>query len=515
MIRSSYALAFGVVAAFLAACTAADDDIHSVELRETEAAPNPVLGADRVGDILRKDTSKIPTNLAEVEAMFGVGRACARPDSKEIYIVEETAGRKPDGTNIGVDAPIPLLPRAVISGCNTKTLSNAGSLAESYGFFIALVSDPDRAHTTSGDGMLLEDVEVMTYDREVGTYNFYIFGHDKAGAPQLRRIFRRDDGTVFERTLNAGATVASAEGETTAKCFGCHVNGGPFMNEMRDPWTNWISFKQSTNLVLTSGATKDLVSESVPDPSTGRSSLANDLEPVMRAAIRAHVAIGERGFAPNLSKKPGGVAQLLDSVFCQTELNFATSTDAVPMEAYLDPDLAGGDLVAPTSFEISPFQLPIRAELDHAVERWLENEGYLSRSLTTAIRLLDDENDIFSDARCAPFKSELRPQLVTAGVPDRAAAQALVLQHVTARVNALVMQDQPKRLALLELLIDPAATPEALKTARAEYAKELAGRFATMTKDATRIAAREADRKTRARAMFPGITSPLPLMTLR
>ena len=133
----------------------------------------------------------------------------------------------------------------------------------------------------------------------------------------------------------------------------------------------------------------------------------------------------------------------------------------------------------------------------------------------TAIRLLDDENDIFSDARCAPFKSDLRAQLVTAGVPEKSAAQTLIAQHVAARVNALTLPEQPKRLALLKLLIDPAATPEALRTAKDEYSVELAGRFAIMTKDPARITQREADRKARALAMFPGVTSPLPLMTLR
>jgi hypothetical protein len=514
---ASRILGASILLSILAACSA--ERGGGSELEEdavTVAKGSSMLGNDRVADLLRKDTTKIPTNLAEVEAAFGIGRECARVDSKEIFVLEESQGRLPDGEVVGVKEPIPLLPRAVISGCNKGDLRDPGTMANSYSMFVALVSDPDLAKAHGGDGMVTEPVEIIARDRTTNLYNFYVFGKNDAGTAQLTRVFRNADGSIVERRLVAGDHEASPAGQTEKKCFSCHVNGAPLMNEMRDPWTNWISFKKNIPLSEMSGTTAQLVSEAAPNHVTGRSALANDLEPVMRAAIRSYV----RGWADGVKKGAGGVAQLFDSTFCETELNYASSTDAVPMEVYLDPELAWGDLIPPQAFDsvFSPFQFPIRSEFDHSVERWLEDNGYLTRQQTQAIRLLDDENDIFSDARCKPFQDGLRKQLKdeAAGLPAAADATRLVGAYLSQQAaDATFKESQPKRFALLSALVDTTSTPEALAAARGAYAQELLTRFPTLVRDAQRLPTRELDRKQRALLKFPGPSSPLPLLTQR
>src|SRR5262245_57739170 len=127
-----------------------------------------LFGDDRVGDALRNRPSKVPGTFAQVEALFGIGRKCARGDSKEIFVVEERQTRANGEQTPSEEG---LMPRAVVTGCSTSP----DSRAESYSLMVALVSSPDAPHAGDGDPMLLTSVEVMALDRKTGLYNFYVF----------------------------------------------------------------------------------------------------------------------------------------------------------------------------------------------------------------------------------------------------------------------------------------------------------------------------------------------------
>jgi hypothetical protein len=511
MSRSLLARVAPLVAAAAAACSASAE--HAVAEDELASTPEAMFGDDRVGAALRGHTDRIPTTLAEVEALFGIGRACARADSKEIFVVEESRSRLPNGEVTQEGA---LLPRAVISGCNTGDLSDPTSIARSTSLFVALISDPDRGARTGGDGILTEPIEVMAFDEKAGIYDFYVFDRTPDGKPEVTRIYRDEaSGAVLERRIvaNGRASAPAPPADGSKRCFACHVNGAPLMNELRDPWTNWISFKKSLPVSRLAGATKELVSEAAPSASTGRASLANDLEPIMRSAIRAHVSGAGgagSGWAARTVGRRDGLARLLSSVLCETELNYATSTDAIPIEAFIDPDVTSGDLVPPDAFDDRPVQMPIRSEMDRAVEGWLIDQGYLSHDVALAIRLFDDENDVFSDTRCKLKEGAL-------AAVGRAREPAEVGERLRAfllarAAEAPFAQTHPKRHAYLTALLQPSPEVEALDAAYAEYATELAARFEEMKADLSRVEARDRARKDRARRMFPGPSTPLPIL---
>jgi hypothetical protein len=135
------------------------------------AETKELFGDDRVADVLKKDLKKVPRSWAEFETLFGVGRACKRTDSKEIYVVEESSTRA-TGHQEQTDT---LLPRAVVTGCNTGEMNPPGEpLYQSYSLMAALFSSPDVPGAASGDPMVFDRVEVMALDRKTGLYNFYV-----------------------------------------------------------------------------------------------------------------------------------------------------------------------------------------------------------------------------------------------------------------------------------------------------------------------------------------------------
>ena len=47
------------------------------------------------------------------------------------------------------------------------------------------------------------------------------------------------DGTVREHTKEPGKALVTRD--AGKRCFSCHANGEPIMNELTDPWTSWVS----------------------------------------------------------------------------------------------------------------------------------------------------------------------------------------------------------------------------------------------------------------------------------
>lgn len=514
-------LATIIVATMAGACSSADgenaasDDEAEIQERKT------LFGEDRVGRALLKHLDQIPSNFQDYEKLFKVGRECAREDSKEIFVVEESSSRLGGQQDLRDH----LLPRAVITGCNTGDRSDSNTLVNSFNLMTALISS--WSTNDPRDPMVFSPLEVMALDEKTGTYNFYVFEPTSPGKPgTVTRVMRKPDGQVIEIKLAGKKT--KTQNAADKRCFNCHVNGGPLMNEMSRPWTNWVSVLKTLPKEQLSGETAKIVDEAAPVSGThSRSSFANDLEQIMKSAIRVwNNGLPDKpgtGFGAMTldGATPGGIPHMLESVFCQTELNYLSSADTVPTEMFLDRDAtAGAQLVEPPSIpgQVFPFQLPVRSEQDKRMEKFLQKSGFLTPRTVAAIRLVDDEHDIFSKVRC-DLHAEVTKAAFTKDKP--ADVDAKVREVLNAKLKAKAFGTlSASREALLTKLLDPTKYDDAeVQAAREDYfAKDLRPRWekatAQLETDAGKKAlkARLDQAHASARAMFPGNKNPMPVL---
>ena len=497
----------------LVGCTSGDVDVgEDQELKETMS----VFGDDRVSKVLKGRPDLVPGTFQAYEKLFKVGRHCVRVDSKEIFIVEEESSRATGEQKFDTG----LMPRAVITGCNT-TPANPESIRKSFELMAALISAPDAPNAAKGDPMLFTPLEVMALDNRTGTYNFYVFFSNGTGKPgKMVRIIRTPAGKIqrFEMTAS-GASAASKE--KTGECFTCHANGGPLMNELGHPWSNWVSVRKTLPKGKLTGETKLVVDEAVAS-TTGRSSFANELEVIMKEAIKVWIDgdMKKTGFGQMTleGSAPGGLPLMLKSVFCETEMNYTSNGDAVPLELFLDRDgaeFAGISQGPDPNGEVDVFQLPIRSEHDRAMTFHLLKRGYLTLRTVEAIRLIDDEKDLFVKNRCGLHAELLKTKLPTAPKDVNVKIRDLIAAKVKAKAFGTLT---PARATYLAALVDGKVADDALGTMREAYVAELQGRFAKLVAQMDSSSGRSTlkkrleAQKAAARAMFPGNVSPLPLM---
>lgn len=536
VIRRGFKLGFlfaGVLAAsaFAPACASDEDGGTAVEESEENLAETDGLfGDDRVADVLKKDLKKVPNSFQQAEKLFKIGRSCARTDSKEIFVVEEAQTRGEAGTS----KTQTILPRAVISGCNTPDIKPPAGVTDpqwgSYSLFLALFSDPDSPAGKAGDTIVYDRVEMMALDRKTGLYNFYVFspGADPNGPGIMQRIRLMPDNSVlvYEKKPTV-KRVAKAPSTRNRQCNDCHANMGPLMNEMSEPWTNWVSTRNllppNTNI---SGDTKAIVNEATAlDGSHGRTSFANDLEKTMLAGIAAWneglpkedgTVIPSTGFVQaNIEgTQPKKISGLLKSVFCETELKYISGADTIPLEVFFDPFVFGSSIVRPLSYslDIFPVMMPVRSEMDKRIEKTLQKKGVVSFKTVTAVRLFDEKNDIFSAIRCGLYPK------VTAQLPtDSTKVDAHVRTVLRSQVDALVPAG-PRR-EYTKLLLDDAAAGDKVNAARSAYLAEATPRIKAefekiqTAPGRTELKKRSTDRKVAAEKMFPGDRAPLPVLT--
>lgn len=529
MKRMFAAIVLSAAAIFFAAgCDSSDDETTGAS--EAAATAKDFYGDDRVGALLDGHPEKIPASLDGYEELFGVGRSCVRKDSKEIFVVEEEQTRLAGTRELHEVTSTKLMPRAVITGCNDGDLSDPKSARKSYSLFAALISDPGMPKANKGDTIRTWPLEVMALDNTTGLYNFYVFepvdppsdggsAVPKNAPGRVTRIYRsvQRDGhlEVMERRLEANKS-ATREKQPIGggnRCFNCHVEGGPLMNEARDPWMNWVSFKNTLPRSKLSGLTAELVAEAVPNSETGRASLANDLEPIIRSATSEYVfgASRKSGWAnANLDEKQlnGGLNKMLESVFCQTEVIYASASQSIPIEVFVDPALADiASLTPPPSFgsDLVPFQMPVRAPRDQETQNWLVQHEYLTEATALAIRLIDDENDVFSADRCA-----LLPDVSNEKLSKPAKLDELIRDRLNAKIDSLpFVSSHPARAAYIRALLKPGIRREAAQRA---YVSELKDRYSAMDKKDKAVSAKERSRKARARDMFSGKSNPRPVL---
>ncbi|MFO0737252.1 MAG: hypothetical protein U0270_15285 [Labilithrix sp.] len=505
--------------ALAAGCSSGPDDASATSGANLGAPQDPatelaeldkVLGNDRVGRAFHANPSAISSKLPDFESLFGVGRACDNPASKEIFIVEEKStrfgGRQQD--------TLDLLPRAVIGGCKTPGIT---SHLQSFELMVAAVSDKSYS---LDDPFSVEPVEAMALDETTGLFNFYIIErpeplhpHDRA---TVTRFIRRADGQI-ERLQKVANRPATIEVSTNRKCFDCHINGGPVMNELTQPWSGWVSSSGLYSRSSVTGITRELVSESRPfSHEHDRSSLANDLEKITREAIATWIeGLPGRpgsGVGPQTlsGQQPGGVSGLLKSVFCQTELNFASAFDTVPIQLFVDEFAGQFAALEPPINSLSlphfPVRLPVRSEVDKRIEIFLQKKGLIGPDTVLATRLVDDEHDIFSTKRCGLYSSVV--ERIAAGATPDAAVRAAIKTTLSSTPNA--------RERLIAALLDPKTPDDVRSQAESDYIADLTARYqADIVKVESDEGLREldgrlAERQRAAQAMFPSTANVLP-----
>lgn len=486
------------------------------------AETKALFGDDRVADVLKDDLSKVPRNWLEFEKLFGVGRACKRQDSKEIFVVEESSTRATGQT----EETNALMPRAVITGCNTGEMTYAGEPHyQSFSLMAALFSSPDVPGAANGDPMVFDRVEVMALDRTTGLYNFYVMtpSADPKLPGVLQRIQLRPDNNVWVYTKDPAKKKVSSKKSADRLCNNCHVNMGPLMNEMKEPWTNWVSTHKTLPEAASklTGETRSIVSEAASiDGSHGRLSFANDLEKILSAGIRVwnegSTANPKLGFAQATldGDQPGGVKKLLESSFCETELQYASAFSTVPLELFVDPGaVAGGSFQSPPSYstDVFPLLMPVRSEMDKRIELSLVKRKVISQKTTLAIRLLDDRQDIFSGARCDAFHA------LSANLPtDATKVDPYLREYLRARLDAAFRAGPPREYA--RALLDDAASTDAVKAARTSYLQHM---LELLKSDASKLQSvdgrdelksRSQLRKDAAKQLFDREANPMPIV---
>jgi hypothetical protein len=498
-----------------------DEEIETgdeLDVAETRS----LFGDDRVADVLKDNLDRVPRNWAEFEKLFKIGRECVRQDTKEIFVVEESSSRATGHT----EATEGLMPRAVITGCNTGDMPNDGEAQyQSFSLMAAIFSSPDVPGASKGDPMVFDRVEVMALDRKTGLYNFYLMtpSSDPKKPGVLQRIQLRPDNQVYTYTKDPTKKKLSTKKSADRQCNNCHINMGPLLNELHEPWTNWISThkKLPDTASKLSGQTWSMVNEAVSiDGKHSRLSLANDMEKTVVAGMRVWnegtTANPKLGFVQATidGDQPGGLEKLLASVFCETELQYASSFGTVPLELFVDPGaVAGGNFQPPASYatDTFPILMPVRSDMDKRSETSLIKKRILSQKTAIAIRLLDDRNDIFSAARCDLYGP------ATDGLPtDPAKLDGHLRNFLRARTDSSYPPGARRDYA--KALLDDAASLDAVKTARTTY---LASMATVLKEDATKLQSvagrdqlksRSQLRKDAARNLFQGEANPMPLL---
>lgn len=482
-----FAGALAIVAVAASACSSSDEGASGTDDVVSAAG---FFGNDRVGNRLKdlpdSDPCKFPKNYQEVEKCFSIGRVCQRRDSKEVFVVEEKQTRDVHGEAATATATVP---RAVVTGCNTGDRTDPSTMEQSFSLMVGLFSPPGNSN--HGDSLLFEPVEVMALDETTGLYNFYVFGRDG-----IARVFRDERGVVRERKMTSRGTSPAGPPSEHERCFKCHVNGGPIMNELSDPWTNWVSFKKNYSVSAElSGTTKDLVDLAKPNAAAGTSSLAGDLEQTMRAAACRFVGgkackngaidLSEEqnglGDAILTGKQPGGIPRLLKSVFCETELHYVSASQSVPAQVFFDPQAVAAASLPPVPTDGDtrfPFLMPIRSELDKAVELYMIGRHLLAPSTVQAIRAIDDESDVFSNERCGVWKDLTAGELPTQG----GALNTKIREELRGRLEPgpkafSFVASQPARTAHLKALLARGQSQAEVSATRAAYMDEVRTRF--------------------------------------
>jgi hypothetical protein len=208
--------------------------------------------------------------------------------------------------------------------------------------------------------------------------------------------------------------------------------------------------------------------------------------------------------------------KLLESVFCQSTVNYASAFDTVPLGLFSDGTAASlAALQAPIGVAASTdwTLLPVRAEVDKRIEVYLEKSNALRPDTVMAVRLLDDSHEVFSPKRCS-LHASVTARL--AGAAARVSVDDAVRAVVTESLDGDTTLDAVQK-DYIRALVDPSTPPDVRDSTESAYISDLTARVAAETAKLQTDAGREElhqrwlERQAQARALYATAANPLPI----
>ncbi|MEM6955565.1 MAG: hypothetical protein AAF411_08175 [Myxococcota bacterium] len=342
----------------------------------TSAEEDALLGDDRVGDVLRGRFRAFTGDPLELAEAVGASLNCERAN---VHVALEAQTRRDGMSRL---APM-AVPRAVLSGCT----------GDAHEVFVVMTS-PEVPATPSDPLADNPTTELIALDRTTGLYNYYALTREQDGFT-LQRWIEADDGSILERRKAATRPMEERIDDEGA-CFYCHANGAPILLDAEPFNTPWLGPEDAAPATYT-GITGEML--------RSRDSV-DSLIDVVRRGVEAHVAGdgGVRGYGPRViaGLLAGQARRLIQPVFCPTEYQLVSPpAGRAPSTFFVDPSFAGetpphpvgGDGDAPL------VKVPIRAQVDVALERFVIAQGFIDEESVLAARLWDPSADL-SRARC-------------------------------------------------------------------------------------------------------------------
>ncbi len=205
---------------------------------------------------------------------------------------------------------------------------------------------------------------------------------------------------------------------------------------------------------------------------------------------------------------------MLKSIFCQTELQYASTFSVVPLELFVDPGaVAGGSFIAPPAYssELFPILMPVRSDMDKRIETAFIKKKLLKQNTVIAIRLVDDRNDIFSAKRCGLYDP------IAAALPtDNTQIDAFIRNALKMQATTLYKAGNAKAYA--DVLLSDAPATDVVKAARVKYLADMTTLYQTdiaklkTLKGRDELKTRSQSRKDQARVMFDRDANPMPVI---
>jgi hypothetical protein len=385
-----------------------------------------------------------------------------------------------------------------------------------------MLGDVFLGHFTTPEGMLLTPeqgpvlnalmVEAFAWDNSKGYYNFYELRGD--GVTGLWS-YRGDsfDILVDNRLLHRQPTPSAPRFGDRLRCSGCHMNGGPIMKELTEPYNDWwnpqrpLDFGQRT-------------------PDARIAAVLKTLVPAARLAEAVRVGLAKLELSTRFTdaRKALTFQEQLRPLFCPMEVNFASDTSnigpvTIPADFFVDPRLqprgqsgvrvertAYNDMLVKAGSRFPETALPdadhawltpVKSASDIGAVQTLIDTGVLDTEFVADVLAVDMTEPALSNIRCGLLR--LIPD---APKPDWRAAF----------VTTLLASTVPGAAELHKNLTDPERTA-ASHQARAhaliarcasDPVKFLPGMYGALAWKRDAVAANEISKNPRGQILEPG-----------
>ncbi len=373
---------------------------------DTQTSPEFEGFADPIARfVLSGDDGECPSTYAElVERLAANDPDCAQEEGDpenglESYVISETAQL--------ADTPAGQSFRVVVSHqCRGESFQDRRPRHHVFFSLFGVGATTDEPGPNADDWRIPSTgIEVMSFDEVAGVYNYYEMGGG--------------EWTYF------GNSNDLLQG-TAGRCQQCHTGGGAIMKELDTPWVHWEGH-------LDVPGARDLVT--AHEDVLGKKASGSTLESLVKASNREWNAFRLE------FRKQDGTKELLEPLFCATEINVDNGTDfkdndfrQIKRDFFFDPHLKGAGSVniseetyaaaieqagqfvqgVPGATDtVFKFVYPERAQGDNDYVDKLEEAGIIDENLMLDVLMVDFTNPLFSEDRCGllQFVPELGPDV--------------------------------------------------------------------------------------------------------